>query len=117
MLSIRDLHPSFIGVIDPNCSSNSDVGMSGSFVPYAKTYDRFYFSPEWEPCERMYNLATAVNSYYEENYPDDVHVALNCSDKKSYEEYLEYMDSTMNLSYYPIKIVEREVAPVATDNT
>ena len=32
----RYLHPSMVGVVDLNVSSNSDVGMSGSFVPYAE---------------------------------------------------------------------------------
>lgn len=108
MLSIRDLHPSFVGVIDPNCSSNSDVGMSGSFVPYVKTYDRFYFTPEWEPSDRMYNLTAAITKYYDENHPDDPHISVDCSSKEKYEDYLSYMDSTLNLSYYPIRIVERE---------
>ena len=115
MLSIRDLHPSFIGVIDPNCSSNSDVGMSGSFVPYVKTYDRFYFTPEWEPSERMYKLAVAVDKYYNEKHSDTPHAAVDCNTKESYEEYLENMALNMNLSYYPIKIVEREITPVATE--
>ena len=43
MLKMRDIHPSFIGVIDPNCSSNSDVGMSGgSIVPTVTLYDKFF---------------------------------------------------------------------------
>ena len=36
-------------------SSNSDPGMSGSFVPFVKLYDRFYFNPEHEPCDAEYN--------------------------------------------------------------
>lgn len=111
MLSIRDIHPSFAGKIDPNCSSNSDVGMSGSFVPYVDIYDRFYFSPDWEPSERMYKLANAISDYYEKEYPNVPHASIDCSTKEKSEEYLSYMDSTMDLNYYPIKIVEREVPP------
>lgn len=116
MLSIRDLHPSFIGKIDPNCSSNSDVGMSGSFVPYVEIYDRFYFTPEWEPSDRMYNLTNAIASYYEKKHSDENHISIDCNNKEAFEEYLENMDSSMDLSYYPIKIVEREV-PSTTSKT
>lgn len=56
MISVkyRYLDPSMIGVLDLNVSSNSDVGMSGSFTPYTKLYDGFFFTPEHQPCENRY---------------------------------------------------------------
>ena len=63
VLKMRDIHPSFIGVIDPNCTSNSDIGMSGSFVPFVKIYDRFYFSPEHEPSHVMYDTYKDIETW------------------------------------------------------
>ena len=56
----RYLHPSMVGVVDLNVSSNSDVGMSGSFVPYVKLYDGFYFTPEHEPCQARYQFDKSI---------------------------------------------------------
>ena len=51
----RYLHPSQMGILDLNVSSNSDPGMSGSFVPFVKLYDGFFFNPNPDPCDAEYN--------------------------------------------------------------
>lgn len=63
VLKMRDIHPSFIGVIDPNCTSNSDIGMSGSFTPFVKIYDRFYFTPEHEPSHMFYDTYKDIETW------------------------------------------------------
>ena len=52
----RYLHPSMAGILDLNTSSNSDIGLSGSFTPFAKLYDKYYFTPEREPCQARYRF-------------------------------------------------------------
>ena len=52
----RYLDPSMVGVLDLNVSSNSDIGMSGSFVPWVKLYDGFFFTPEHQPCQNRYEF-------------------------------------------------------------
>lgn len=56
----RYLDPSMVGVLDLNVSSNSDIGMSGSFVPFAKLYDGFFFTPENQPCMKRYEFEQAL---------------------------------------------------------
>lgn len=120
MMKLRDLHPSFIGVIDPNCSSNSDVGMSGSsFVPYVKTYDRFYFTPEWEPSDIMYNMHNDIAEYEanmnpatEDNSEEHIMLPVKYEDKKDFEDYLTSLESDIGLEYAKIQIVERDTPPL-----
>lgn len=57
---MRDIHISFVGKIDLNCTSNSDVGMSGSFTPFVKLYDNFYFTPEREPDDTLFNIVSDI---------------------------------------------------------
>ena len=59
-LKYRYLDPSMVGVLDLNVSSNSDIGMSGSFVPWAKLYDGFFFTPEHQPCENRFNMEKSL---------------------------------------------------------
>lgn len=49
-----------VGVLDLNVSSNSDIGMSGSFVPWAKLYDGFFFTPEHQPCANRFNMEKSL---------------------------------------------------------
>jgi hypothetical protein len=56
----RYLDPSMVGVLDLNVSSNSDIGMSGSFVPFVKLYDGYFFTPEQQPCENRYKFEAAL---------------------------------------------------------
>lgn len=126
MLKMRDIHPSFIGVIDPNCSSNSDVGMSGSIVPTVELYDRYFFCKEKEPCDNMYLTAKAIFN----KYNSDLVVEGECDESetsvvepektdmksaKAFNEWLTLYDDSIDLSMAPIKIVERDPS-VVEDN-
>lgn len=53
-MKYRYLDPSMVGVLDLNVSSNSDVGMSGSFVPFVHLYDGYFFDPEPQPCKNRF---------------------------------------------------------------
>lgn len=120
-MKYRSIHPSYVGKLSLNVSSNSDVGMSGAFTPFVKLYDRFYFSPEHEPCDAMYNIQSELAEYY--NSP-------NCQVKgcemewnfNSPEEYIKFVSEHTEwpfdgLQYEKIEIVEREpdaTAPAST---
>lgn len=120
MLKMRDIHPSFIGVIDPNCSSNSDVGMSGSFVPTVKLYDKTFFCKEKEPCDNMYLTAKAILNKYNKdvvsldedgNVEEDTTLIPQKSDMKSakaFNEWLKEYNKAVNIEMSPIRIVERD---------
>jgi len=60
----RDIHISYMGRIDVNCSSNSDPGLSGSLTPFVQLYDGFYFSPEREPCRAHYDFIKEKEKYF-----------------------------------------------------
>lgn len=99
----RYLHPSMVGVVDLNVSSNSDVGMSGSFVPYAKLYDRFYFTPEHEPCQSRYHFDKSIHDEY------GIDVGVPTDDFDSYVTALENINQYKDaLKYEKIEIVEKE---------
>lgn len=120
MQRMRDVHPSFIGKIDPECTSNSDVGMSGSFVPYVKIYDNFYFTPEKEPCYKLYEINSTVNpiDMGDESTPSTVVnfstgevldlPELDCTNQESFNESLKTRDDAFGISYEKITIVEHE---------
>lgn len=123
MKKMRDIHPSFIGVIDPNCSSNSDVGMSGSIVPTVQVYDRYFFCKDKEPAENMYNVAKAILSRYNKDVivmtkdgeivedEDSTALVPQQSDMKSakaFNEWLTLYNHSIDLTMAPIKIVERD---------
>lgn len=100
----RYLHPSMIGVLDLTTSSNSDVGMSGSFVPFVETYNGFYFTPDKEPCMTRYKFD---KQYKEEDNGD---VGINVSDFDSYISDMEEKSEFIKLlSYEKIEIIEREI--------
>lgn len=118
----RYLHPSQLGILDLNVSSNSDPGMSGSFVPFVKLYDRFYFNPEHEPCDAEYN---AIKELYEglredkallKKFPElKESIAYQIpkkalTDLDSFVKYYEaYRDQfAADLTYLPILIHEKE---------
>lgn len=113
----RSIDPSYIGRIDVNVSSNSDVGMSGAFVPFVKLYDNFYFTPEKEPCTAMYDMEKKISECYSSG---------NCAiaspefsfNFDSFDEYIKWLGEGNNgyfegLEPYPIRIVEKlpEEAP------
>lgn len=109
----RNIHPSFMGSIDINVSSNSDVGMSGAFTPFVKLYNNFYFTPEGEPDQEMYMLTKDHDAHYKEigydkmQTPEDVNF-------DNYDEYLEYLKNKARpkrLDPEVIKIVEKVTDP------
>lgn len=103
----RYLDPSMIGVLDINTSSNSDVGMSGSFAACAQLYDHFYFTPEHEPCEARYQFDKALKE--EEGFD----LVLDVGDFRSYLDSLVRNDRFDEmLQYEKIQIVEKETDPV-----
>lgn len=63
----RYLHPSQLGILDLNVSSNSDPGMSGSFVPFVKLYDGFFFNPNPDPCNAEYDGLKELYDYIKAN--------------------------------------------------
>lgn len=97
----RYLHPSMAGILDLNTSSNSDIGLSGSFTPFAKLYDKYYFTPEREPCQARYR--------FEKELADEGFRKFNAIDFDDYIKKLEKHDKFEDLlKYEPIRIVEKE---------
>ena len=126
MLKMRDIHPSFIGVIDPNCSSNSDVGMSGIIVPTVKLHDRMFFNPEWEPSDNMYNVAKDLHEHFEKNIvvtdsnldtEEETSIEVAPTDNammnaEAFNTWLKSYDDAMHMEMEPICIVERDPAEI-----
>lgn len=109
----RNIHPSFMGSIDINVSSNSDVGMSGAFTPFVKLYNNFYFTPEGEPDQEMYMLAKDHDAHYKEIGYDKMQTPEDVS-FDNYDEYLEYLKNKARpkrLDPEIIKIVEKVTDP------
>ena len=96
----RYLHPSMAGILDLNTSSNSDIGLSGSFTPFAKLYDGYYFTPDHEPCQARYR--------FEKELSDEGFRKLNATSFEDYLKKLEKHDKFIDLlKYEPIRIVEK----------
>lgn len=109
----RNIHPSFMGSIDINVSSNSDVGMSGAFTPFVKLYNNFYFTPEGEPDQEMYMLAKDHDAHYKEIGYDKMQTPEEVS-FDNYDDYLEYLKNKARpkrLDPEVIKIVEKVTDP------
>ena len=102
-LKYRYLDPSMVGVLDLNVSSNSDIGMSGSFVPWAKLYDGFFFSPEHQPCENRFNMEKSLQE------EDGFHrFTIPLDSFENYLKLLENGDKFRNLlQHEKIEIVEK----------
>ena len=97
----RYLHPSMAGILDLNTSSNSDIGLSGSFTPFAKLYDGYYFTPEREPCQARYR--------FEQELDEEGFRKLNATSFEDYIKKLEKNDKFADLlKYESIRIVEKE---------
>lgn len=118
----RYLHPSQLGILDLNVSSNSDPGMSGAFVPFVKLYDSFFFNPDPDPCDAEYQ---GLKDLYEEikAHPDDWSDCPGLKDSWLLQvpaDALESLDAFVNfvtqyrteyqseLKYLPIAIHEKE---------
>ena len=106
----RYIDPSMVGVLDLNVSSNSDIGMSGSFVPFVELYDGFFFTPEHQPCENRYKFEKSLydNGYRKYEIPID-----------SFDKYVSYLESGDKfkelLKPYKIEIIEKDI-PANRDN-
>ncbi len=111
----RNIHPSYVGRIDINVSSNSDVGMSGAFTPFLQLYDRFYFSPEHEPCSAGMHIQKEIAEYYNSpacqalGFPVEITF-------DSIDDYMKYVaehdEQFPGLKYEEIRIVEKlDAAP------
>ena len=59
------LHVSNMGVLDPDSSSNTDPGITGSIVPLLQIYGNGYFSEFQEPVTWQDEYAKLYNSYKE----------------------------------------------------
>lgn len=79
----RYLDPSMVGILDLNVSSNSDIGMSGSFVPFVKLYDGFFFTPEHQPCQNRYLFEKSLQEEGLRAFP----IKLN-----DFEDYLKLLE-------------------------
>lgn len=105
----RYLDPSMVGVLDLNVSSNSDIGMSGSFVPFAKLYDGFFFTPENQPCKKRYDFECALAEEGLRVFPFPVN---------SFEDYLKLLEDGDKfkklLKPEVIEIVEKTAEDIRT---
>gem|GEM_PF-1932824 len=79
----RYLDPSMVGVLDLNVSSNSDIGMSGSFVPFVNLYDGYFFTPERQPCEKRFHFENELQAAGLRVYP----IPIN-----TFEDYLKVLE-------------------------
>lgn len=105
----RFLHPSMAGILDLNTSSNSDVGLSGSFTPFVKLYDRFYFTPDPEPCNARFLFEKALAE-------DGIRPKMDI-DFTTYVNRLTKNDKFKDLlAYTPILIVEKEMPSSSNDS-
>jgi hypothetical protein len=87
----RDIHPSYVGRIDCNSTSNSDPGRSGSLTPFCKLYDGFYFSPDGEPCEYRFHFEKIKQDMNEKL---GTHYSVNTAGKyRSFQEYKNFLES------------------------
>lgn len=109
----RNIHPSYVGKIDLNVSSNSDPGMSGSFTPFLQLYDNFYFTPEHEPCEAEYHIEQMKRKFFfsEENKQGTQYIPIDFKDREEFIKYQTLLSQYKpeELNYEKIEIVEKEV--------
>ena len=121
MVKMRDVHPSMIGRVDCECTYNSDVGMSGgSFVPYVKIYDNFYFTPEREPDSKMFDINSLNYKTLADPDPNASKIInfstgevsdlpeLDTSSLEAFNDSLKVRDDAFGIEYEKITIVEHE---------
>ena len=80
----RYIDPSMVGVLDLNVSSNSDIGMSGSFVPFVNLYDGYFFTPDHQPCQNRYRFEAELNNSGFRAFPYPVN---------GFEDYLKILEN------------------------
>lgn len=107
-MKYRYLDPSMVGVLDLNVSSNSDVGMSGSFVPFVKLYDGYFFDPDPQPCKNRFHFDLDMQERGLRTF------GLSEKDFDEYIHMLEEGDKFKELlKPYKIKIVEKTPDEIA----
>lgn len=118
MVKLRDVHPSFMGRIDCEVVSQSDIGMTGSFVPYVKTYRGMYFDPNNEPDNRLYETLLEYKDLIDKSKPTEVInfstgelstlPKLDLSSKEAFNESVKERDDHFGITYEDIEIVEHD---------
>ena len=122
-MKYRYPHPSQVGIIDVNVSSNSDPGMSGSFVPFVQLYDGLFFNPEKDPATAEYEFQKSLKQFFQENkelmkkLPElkaNNTYGISPATFKTFESFVKYAtehrkEFDEELKYLPIAIVEKEV--------
>lgn len=106
----RYLDPSMVGIVDLPTTSSNDVGLSGAFVPFVKTYDNFYFTPNPEPADGQYRLELALSEASKVRQDWEY---ITTYDLSSYENYIHSLDEIGSsyedlLKYEKIEIVEKD---------
>jgi phosphopantetheine adenylyltransferase len=114
----RNIHSSYIAVIDVNCSSNSDVGMSGSFTPFVELYDNFYFTPDKEPCSAEYELEMAKQDYFNSslNQSGACYVTVQYDSLDDFIKCNGIVNNPEDLEYEKIEIVEKPKDEIKINN-
>jgi hypothetical protein len=118
MMKLRDVHPSFMGKIDCEVISQSDIGMTGSFVPYVKIYDKAYFDPNREPASRLYETVNEFKDLYDRSKPETVInfstgevldlPYTDLSNVDAFNESVKERDDKFGIEYEVLEIVEHE---------
>ncbi len=105
----RHLHPSHLGIVDLNTTSNSDVGMSGSIVPFVKLYDGFYFNEDREPCTAKYEYEMKLSKLIKSSKTISGKVPVKYKREVPFDKWvLKEGGYDKVLKYLPIEIVEKE---------
>lgn len=114
-------HPSQVGIIDVNVSSNGDPGMTGSFVPFLELYDGLFFNPNPDPYEAEYQFQKNLKTFFNEHrdllkkLPELKEGTIGGLSPKaitSLENFIKYAtehheEFAEELQYLPIQIVEK----------
>jgi hypothetical protein len=118
MVKLRDVHPSFMGKIDCEVISQSDIGMTGSFVPYLKLYNKSYFDANAEPANRLYETVNEFKDLYDRSKPETVInfstgevldlPYTDLSNAEAFNESVKTRDDKFGIEYEVIEIVEHE---------
>lgn len=97
------VNPSHLGRLDMTDSSNSDPGMSGTLVPYAKLYEGGYLSDFHEPCkgrddlDKLYEEYKQLNGIVELEFAKSAMLGRSNSDTiMELTSYKELMDKISN---------------------
>ena len=104
----RDLHPSYLGLIDIIACGNSDPGQNGLLSPFSDLRS-LYFNDDKEPDDFIYDFRNDVARICMENGYD--YIDVHCNTKDEYYSALNNMDmfTTDNISAYGVPSKEYEV--------